>query len=200
MWSFDVPDVISFDDSAGVIVFRFVPDTVSLRTYFAIETCECLASRCGQALAHIHLAGAIDKGRVVSWHGDYGLANVLYSEDSDRLTIIDWSNAHWTGISPCQSAGSAGVDLGIAIFSLFHRMIMRRPHVQFPERIGSAFLAGYRLVRPGFRLASESDTLADVHYRWRRYYFARFGRLKTVAMIPSWIRVLRFLASATQRF
>ena len=140
---FDVPDVLSFDDAAGVIVFRFVRDAVPLKTYFAINPSTDLAERCGRALAHIHMAdSAIDDGNLF-WHGDYGMRNLLYTERQDRLTIVDWSNAQWAGVPPEQSRGPAGLDLEIAISSLFRRMVAYGPRIPEPERLGASFLKGY---------------------------------------------------------
>ena len=190
---FDVPDVLSFDDDAGEIVFRFIADAVPLRSYFAANPSTELATRCGQALAHIHLAGSGERHGDLLWHGDYGMGNLLYSERKDRLTIVDWSNAHWAGIPPGQSSGPAGLDIGIAIFSLFHRVVTHRPCILAPERLGTAFLDGYTISRPDFRLVAERPVVAVVHRRWRSYFFARFGLLRTLAVIPSWVQVQRFL-------
>lgn len=191
---FDVPEVLSFDDAAGAIVFRFVRDAMPLKTYFSINPCADLAGRCGRALAYIHSAGpSVDEGGLF-WHGDYGMGNLLYSEGVDRLTIVDWSNAHWAGVSPHQSNGPAGLDLGIAIFSLFHHRIAYRLRVPNPERLAEAFLRGYSLGRPCFRLAAERPFLSAIHARWRNYYLSRWSIVRTTAVMPSWFRALRFLS------
>ena len=191
---FDVPEVLSFDDAAGEIVFRFVKDAIPLRTYFPIKPCADLAERCGRALAYIHAAGSSINDGDLFWHGDYGMGNLLYSEAVDRLTIVDWSNAQWAGVSPHQSKGPAGLDLGIAILSLFHHRIAYRPCVLNPERLAEAFLRGYSLGRPCFRLAAERPFLSEIHARRRIYYLSRWGIIRTMAVMPSWFRALRFLS------
>ena len=190
---FDVPDLLSFDDAAGELVFRFVRGAVPLKTYFAGNPSASLAERCGRALAHIHLADPRDADDNVTWHGDYSMRNLLYVERDDRLTIVDWSNARWAGVPLDRSRGPAGLDIGIAIFSLFHRMIVYGPRISNPELLGRAFLRGYECVRPSFRLSEERPVLSEIHSQWRKYFFARWGVIGTLAVLPSWVRVLRFL-------
>ena len=192
---FDVPDVLSFDDAVGEIAFRFKPDAIPLKKYLVKNPCAELAERCGRALAYIHLANpTIDDGSVF-FHGDYGLGNLLYTEREDRLTIVDWSNAHWLGVPPGQAYGPAGLDLGIAILSLFHCLFLRGSRIPVPGLLGVAFLRGYALIRPCFRLVDERPALAMIHRRWCTYHFWRWGFLRTVAAMPSWVREQRFLAS-----
>lgn len=195
---FEVPEVLSFDDANGEIVFRFLSEVIPLRTYLAKEPRPELTERCGRALGHIHLANsAVDNGDVF-WHGDYAMSNLLYSEDRDRLTIVDWSNVDWAGLPPELSMGPAGLDLGIALGSLFHRMFVYGPGIASPERLGLSFLKGYALSRPGFRLAAERPFLAMIQRRRRSHYFAERGFLRTVGVVPSWVREWLFLSSAEQ--
>lgn len=192
---FDVPDILSYDDAAGAIVFRYIPDALPLKEYFSTNPDTHIAERCGQALGYIHLTdSALGDGNVF-WHGDFGMGNVLFSEKADQLTIVDWSNAHWTGVPIDQSRGPAAFDLGIAIFSLFHRTVVYGSHVRAPSQLVAAFLRGYSKRRPSFRLASERQLLSTIHKRWRTYYLSRWGRTRTLAVVPSWVRVLRFLSS-----
>ena len=197
---FDVPDVLSFDDEAGELVFRFVKDAVPLRTYFTINPSAELAKRCGRALAYIHMADSVIDEDNLLWHGDYGMGNVLYKEKEDRLTIVDWSNAHWAGVPPEQSRGPAGLDLEIAICSLFRRVIVYGPYILGPELLGTAFLKGYALGRPRFRLAAERPFLLTIHARRRKYYFSRWGVVRTLAVMPSLGRALRFLSLIEEDF
>ena len=195
---FEVPEVLSFDDANGEIVFRFVSKAIPLRTYLAKNPRPELTERCGRALGHIHLANStVDNGDVF-WHGDYAMSNLLYSEDRDRLTIVDWSNADWAGLPPELSMGPAGLDLGVAFGSLFHRMLVYGPRIASPECLGWSFLKGYALGRPGFRLAAERPFLSMIQGRRRYHYFARRGFVRTVAAVPSWVREWRFLSLAEQ--
>ena len=192
---FDVPDVLSFDDVVGEIVFRFKPDAISLKKYLSISPCAKLAERCGRALAHIHLADpTLDSGTVFC-HGDYGMGNLLYTETEDRLTVVDWSNAQWMGVPISQSYGPAGLDLGIAVISLFHCFFSRGSCIDRPALLGVALMKGYTLIRPCFRLADEQPALAMIQRRWRRYHLSRWGVVRTAAAMPSWVRGRRFLST-----
>lgn len=192
---FDVPEVLSYDDAVGEIVFRFKPDAIPLKKYLSISPRTQLAERCGRALAHVHLTNpSIDDGNVFC-HGDYGMGNLLYTESDDRLTIVDWSNAHWVGVPLAQSYGPAGLDLGIAILSLFHCLFSHGPRIPTPAPLGVAFLKGYALTRPCFRMTDEQPVLAMIQRRWRMYHFSRWGVIRTVAAMPSWVRGRRFLST-----
>ena len=195
---FEVPEVLSFDDDAGEIIFRLVRAAVPLKTYLAARPRPELLERAGHALASIHTACSDSEDVDVCWHGDYGMGNLLYGEIRDELTIVDWSNAHWALEPPERSRGPAGLDLGIAIFSLFHRMVIRGARIPNPERLGVAFLRGYARGRPTFQFATERPFLSIIHHRWRRYHLSRFGVVRTLAVTPSWARVFRFLSGANR--
>ena len=115
---FNVPEVLSFDDERGEIVFRFVRDAVPIKKYFSINPMPELAERWGRALAHIHMAGFRSHNGEFLWHGDYGVGNVLYKEKTDQLIIVDWSNADWAGVPPEQSSGRRASTWG-SQFSLY---------------------------------------------------------------------------------
>ena len=198
---FEVPEILGFDDGAGEIVFRFVPEAVPVKRYLTVNPKPALLERCGYALACIHTANTADFGAAnVCWHGDYGMGNLLYAESGDQLTIVDWSNAHWSLEPPDRSQGPAALDLGIALLSLFHRMVIRSARIPSAERLGAAFLSGYALGRPAFRLAGEEPFLSLIVRRWRRYHLARWGILRTLAAAPSWARAWRFFRSAERGF
>ena len=75
-----MPEIISHDDTSGEIAFRFVSDSVPLRTLLIDHTDPELLKRAGRALAAIHDAGADATGSEVSWHGDYGLGKgIIYN-------------------------------------------------------------------------------------------------------------------------
>ncbi len=192
---FSVPDVLSYDDDAGEIVFRFVPKAVPLKTYLIKRPTPELLERTGHALACIHTACSDSEETNVYWHGDFGMGNLLYTESRDELTIVDWNNAHWSLEPPERSRGPAGLDLGIAILSLFHHIIVHPIRIPQPECLSSALLTGYQRVRTSFRINEERSFLTMVCRRWYRYHLHRHGVLRTLAAIPSWGRINRFLST-----
>ena len=136
--------MLSYDDAKGEISFRYIHGSVPLREHLAWRSDLQLMLRVGRALAVIHGADVPSNGSDVFWHGDYGMGNVLYSEECDRITIIDWSNANWVLESTEQFTGSPGLDLGVALISLFHQRPMGYMYVGGSEKLGTAFLQGYR--------------------------------------------------------
>jgi len=104
---FDVPEILSHNDDEGELVFTYVDQAKTPGQYLRIRPDMPLMKRVGQALGRIHELGAASCGGDVFWHGDYGVGNVLYSESSDRITVIDWANAKWIHEPPEKSCGRA---------------------------------------------------------------------------------------------
>lgn len=191
---FHVPEILSFDDTAGEIILRFIPGTVPLRNYLIKQSKPDLLERAGRALAAIHNAGSSLRELDVSWHGDYGLGNLLYSESHDRITIVDWNNAAWALEPPERSYGSAGLDLGIALLSLFHSRIASTMHIPQPEQLGSIFLEGYARDRSYLQVKGIRPFISELFRRWNRYWLAHCGILRAQAYAPSMIRLRLFLS------
>ena len=190
---FEVPEIISHDDASGEIAFRFVSDSVPLRALLIDRTDPELMERAGRALAAIHDAGADATGSEVSWHGDYGMENILYSETRDRLTVVDWSNAAWA-LQPVERArGNPGLDLGIALISLFHHRILGSARIPKPETLGSAMLRAYVHERDHFSGAAVYQFIVQLIHRRHRYWNAQRGALRAMAYYPSLIRLRLFL-------
>ena len=197
---FEVPEILSHDDSKGEIIFRYVHDAVTLREHLLIQTDSQLMVRVGQALAAIHDADAISSGCDVFWHGDYGVGNVLYSERRDRITIIDWANAKWT-LEPAQrSCGSPGFDLGGALIPLFHHRPFGHMYIPRPETLGSAFLHGYIGERDCFRIGRVLPFISQMISRRRQYWISQRGFLKNLAYDSSLVRLRFFLSRINSRF
>ena len=192
---FEVPEIISHDDASGEIAFRFVSDSVPLRALFIDRTDPELPKRAGRALAAIHDAGADATGSEVSWHGDYGLENILYSETRDRLTIVDWSNAAWA-LQPAERArGNPGLDLGIALVSLFHDRILGPANISKPGTLGSAMLRAYVHERDHFSGAAVYQFIVQLIHHRHRYWNAQRGAFRAMAYYPSLIRLRLFLSN-----
>ncbi len=193
---FHVPDILSFDDSAGENIFRFVPSATPLSSYLIEQPEPRLLERVGRALAAIHSAGCHSRESDVCWHGDYSLGNLLYCQSNDRITIVDWNNARWTLEPPDRSCGPAGLDLGVALISLFHRRIWGGMHIPDPEKLGSIFLESYMRERNCLQIKGIRQCIAKLIPRFERYWLAQRGILRSLAYAPSMIRLRLFLARA----
>ena len=109
---FDVPEILGYDDAEGEITFRYDHSAVNLREYLGKKTRPELMARVGRSLAAIHATCPGSNGSDVLWHGDYATGNWLYSEERDRIMIIDWSNASWTLVPADRIERKCGDGLG----------------------------------------------------------------------------------------
>ena len=196
---FEVPDILSYDDAEGEITFRYIHGAVALRDYLVKRSEPELMTRAGRALAAIHDADVDSNGPGVLWHGDFGVGNVLYSEDRDRITIIDWANAKWT-LEPAERLrGSAGLDLGVALLSLFHHRLLGPMYIPEPEAFGSALLQAYKRERHYFSIATVLPFIYRLIHRRRRQWIVHRGFLRNLAYDPSLIRLRIFLSKIHPR-
>ena len=195
---FDVPEVLSHDNVKGEITFRHLPDAVPLREYLSRSPDPHLMGRVGQALAAIHNSHA-SPGDEVFWHGDYGMRNVLYSESRDRITVIDWSNANWVLEPAEKSTGSPGLDLGVALISLFHQRPFGYMYISKTEMLGAAFLQGYQRERNCFRIGTVLPFISRLIRTRREYWISQRGFLRNLFHDPSLIRLRLFLSRIQRR-
>ena len=196
---FEVPEILSYDDSEGEIVFRYVRDAVTLWEYLVMKSDPELMARVGRVLATIHNSKPAHKTSDVFWHGDYSVANVLYSERYDKITIVDWSTASWTLEPAEQSRGSAGLDLGIALILLFHHRFLGPMYIREPEVLGSAFLQAYKLERKHFNFGTVLPFVSRLIELRRKSWISGRGTLRNLAYDPSLIRLCFFLARIHKR-
>jgi hypothetical protein len=165
---FLVPEIVSFDDSRGEIVFERL-NLTGIRPVLSDGSRSMgLAGRVARVLAAIHglmkpdesatttsagEAGISPHRDVVPLHGDFGMSNVLYLHSSDRLVVIDWSNADWIGIRA--DLGAPEIDVAIFLRSLFHRSVLDRTPAVHRHNVARHFLATYASVSPhGLDVAS----------------------------------------------
>ena len=190
---FDVPEILSHDDAKGEIVFRHLPDAVPLREHLSRRPDPHLMGRVGRALAAIHNAHPSPCGSEVFWHGDYDMRNVLYSESKDRITVIDWSNANWVLEPAEKSNGSPGMDLGVALISLFHQRPFGFMYISKTETLGAAFLQGYQRELGCFRIETVLPFISGLIRLRREYWISQRGFLRNLFHDPSLIRLRLFL-------
>ena len=150
---FVVPDIVSFDDARGVIVFEHLQLTRLRDALSDPVTGMQLAEGAAHALAAIHsrmlpeLAtptngnGTPTRRNLVPLHGDFGIANVLYHAPDARLAIIDWSNAEWTGVKG--DLAPPETDVAVFLSSLFHRRAFDGTRVSGRHQVARHFLAAY---------------------------------------------------------
>ena len=190
---FEVPDVLSYDDGKGEIVFEYVGGAVPLREYLSVSPEPRLMQRLGEALAALHNVQVPQSGDEVLWHGDCGMRNVLYSAERDTITLIDWANADWTLEPPERSFGNPGMDLGVALISLFHQRPLGYMYVRRSESLGIAFLQAYQRGRRSFTFDTALPFMIELIRRRRRHWISQRGFLRNFAHDPSLLRLRVFL-------
>jgi SAM-dependent methyltransferase len=182
---FNVPDIVSFDDSLGEIVFERLRATKLRQMLTDPDRGMELVGRAARALAAIHgQMEATDPpaqdadspgprgsaGRTVPLHGDFGINNLFYLAPSDRLVIIDWANADWIGVDA--DRGAPEIDLAVFLMSLFLRRVFERSPVFRRYDVARHFLATYTSVSPlGVdleRLSAITGTITPAYARLNR--------------------------------
>lgn len=141
---FSVPEIVSFDDARGEIVFQRFNLTAIRQALSDPSRSMDLAGRAAQALAaiHGHMKVGDDPARgSVPLHGDFGMRNVFYLADSDRLAIIDWMNADWIGFDG--DIGAPEIDVAVFLISLFHRRVFGPWPVSRRHEVARHFLSTY---------------------------------------------------------
>jgi len=182
---FIVPDIVSFDDSRGEIVFERLYATGLRQALSDRARSMELVGRAARALAAIHnqmeagetTAGggsretASGRGRgPVLLHGDFGVNNVFYLSGSDRIAIIDWANADWIGID--EPLGAPEIDVAVFLLSLFQRRVFEPAPIFRRREVARHFLSTYAAASP---LGLDLDQLRATVTRFARAY-ARFDR------------------------
>ena len=129
---FNVPRILSYDLTAGVIEFERVMEYVTLghliaRTPGNLEVIQ----RIGKALACIHtqlqlpscLRIPVDAkwmtsdDDMVPIHGDFNTINVGLDENTNAVTVMDWASA--SGLDRKHTVGPVYLDLAHFVYSLF---------------------------------------------------------------------------------
>jgi aminoglycoside/choline kinase family phosphotransferase len=190
---FVVPDVLSFDDDRGEITFERLHLTWLREAMSTSGRSLELAGRAGAALAAIHgqmcppavmppgtaEAHVGGGGRAVPLHGDYGMRNVFYLADTDRLAIIDWSNADWIGVEG--DVGPPEADVAVFLMSLFHRRVFGPWPIARLHDVARQFLATYAAASPcGLDTDGLRQLVAARTPFFHRQTQRRKGRLRAV--------------------
>jgi tRNA A-37 threonylcarbamoyl transferase component Bud32 len=158
---FTVPEIVSFDDARGEIVFERLHLTEIRQVLSDRSRSMDLAGRAAQALAaiHRHMKASDEAARIrpdgiakgqaresVPLHGDFGMRNVFYLSESDSIAVIDWTNADWVGIDA--DVGAPEIDVAVFLISLFHRRLFGPWPVSRRHEVARHFLSTYASASP----------------------------------------------------
>ena len=158
---FVVPEIVSFDDSRGEIVFERLTFTRLREALSDAGRSMDLVGRVAATLAAIHgsmqaiegattiASGGMNPGperNPVPLHGDFGMRNVFYLSASNHIAVIDWSNAVWMGVEG--DLGAPEIDIAVFLMSLFHRRLFGRWPISRRHDVARHFLATYASASP----------------------------------------------------
>lgn len=209
---FVVPEIVSFDDSRGEIVFERLHLTGIRQVLSDPSRSMGLAGRVATVLAAIHglmkpdesatMMSAGEMGispqrDVVPLHGDFGVSNVLYLSGSDRLVVIDWSNADWIGVKA--DLGAPEIDVAIFLRSLFHRSVLDRTPVSRRHSVARHFLGTYASTSPqGLDVASLTAFMAATGPAFIQLTRRRKGALRALGYRHAMVDLNFFLRRISQ--
>ncbi len=158
---FVVPEIVSFDDARGEIVFERLELTGLRQALSQARGNVELVDRAARALAAIHGQMEASEGMAtthgggsgtgparekVPLHGDFGMRNVFYLPATNRIALIDWTNADWIGVDA--DRGSPEIDVAVFLVSLFHRRVFGPWPVSRRHEMARHFLATYASASP----------------------------------------------------
>lgn len=210
---FVVPEIVSFDDSRGEIVFERLQLTELRRALSETGRSMELARMAAEALAAIHGrmescdgvpqaqpgGTAIGQKRgSVPLHGDFGMRNVFYLSDSDRIAVIDWANADWIGVDT--DLGVPEVDVAVFLISLFHRRVLGPYPISRRHEVARHFLASYAAASPqGLDIEALSAIVAATTPAFARLIRRRKGTLRALGSSYAMIDLDLFLRRLARR-
>ena len=204
---FVVPEIVSFDDARGEIVFERL-HLVGLQEALSDRARSMeLVGRAAGALAAIHARmessetatrtnagtmGISPHREIVPLHGDFGVTNVLYLPNSDRIAIIDWANAAWIGIDA--DLGAPEFDVAVFLMSLFHRRLFGPWPIARRHAVARHFLASYASAsRYGLDLDSLTAIVAATTPRFNQQVRRLKGSLRALAYRHNMLDLYFFL-------
>lgn len=179
---FYVPEIISFDEQAGVLDFERIADLRPINDLFETNDPRLgdLLETAGRSLAAVHARLKLDKEMThalppewrgpddgsVYFHGDLSGWNVCYLDDSSRLAIVDWSASPMLGRLP--TFGTRYVDLTWFTWGMFVGLRWKSRKTWKSPIMAEAFLRGY-VAESGRRLDDHLyDYYSEPIRRWYR--------------------------------
>jgi hypothetical protein len=176
---FYVPEVIDYDEAAGLIVMENIPGIVGVRNARLAIPARCqLFARIGEGLSEVHrrltlpasmrvmLPEKFCDSDEIFMHGDFSGENVCVSVDDVRMPVVlDW---HTTALCGGRATvGSRHFDQSLFIANIFKRPLIGLPGLNEARDLVEAFLGGYAL-----RAQGEFDYVKFVAYH-RRFFETR---------------------------
>jgi hypothetical protein len=209
---FDVPKILSFDDSRGEIVFERLSMTRFRQALSGGNQGTELVHRAAMALAAIHrrlelndvVAGGSPGGLGTSYrgsvplHGDFGMRNIFCIPSTDRLVLIDWTNADWIGVDA--DVGPPEIDLAVFLVSLFHRRVFGPLPISCRHDMACRFLVTYAAASPaGLDLGTLHAMVARVAPAFTQLIRRHKGHLQALAYRHAMVDLDFFLRRLSQR-
>jgi hypothetical protein len=158
---FVVPEIVSFDDSRGEIVFERLRMTALREVAADPRRSMELVGRAGEILAaiHRHMESSDAPSRIpadgtgiglgrhpVALHGDFGLRNLFHLHESDGIVVIDWANTDWLGLDA--DFGAPEIDVATFLVSLFARRLWGPSLISRRHEVARHFLSTYAGAAP----------------------------------------------------
>jgi tRNA A-37 threonylcarbamoyl transferase component Bud32 len=199
---FVVPEIVSFDDSRGEIVFERLRMT-ALREVAANPSRSMeLVGRAAEILAAIHRHMESSDGAIsssaVPLHGDFGLRNLFHLHESDRIVVIDWANTDWLGIDA--DFGAPEIDVATFLVSLFFRRVLGPWQISRRHELAHHFLSTYASASPcGLDIDTLSAVASEAIPGLNRQLRRRKGRLRALGYRPGMIDLQFFLRRLSRR-
>lgn len=204
---FIVPEIVSFDDSRGEIVFQRLGATMLRQAISDPDRGKQLVGLSARALAAIHThmepgagatrvcaggMGITPERDVVPLHGDFGVRNIFCLPDSDRIAVIDWANTDWLKLDA--DLGPPEIDVATFLVSLFFRRVFGPLPVSRRPELARHFLTTYASASPhGLNLdtlrAVAATTIPSLNQQLRR----RKGNLRALSYRYGMIDLAFFL-------
>jgi hypothetical protein len=204
---FVVPEIVSFDDSRGEIVFERLQLTGIRQVLSDSRRNMDLAGRTAEVLAAIHRQMEPSDGarstdpagppmarrrEPVPLHGDYGMRNIFCIPGSDDIAVIDWANADWIG---CEAdLGAPEIDVAVFLMSLFNRRVFGPWPIPRRHEVARHFLTTYASASPrGLDIDTLKAIVAATRGAFWRRNRRRKGTLRALAYSHSMIDLEYFL-------
>lgn len=157
---FCVPDVLTGDPAAGAIVFKRIPEAVSLWEFLRIararQPAASVMKTVAAALASIHAGLALESryaiglpgkwrlstdSHVVWLHGDFTAFNLLLTDSGRTLWVTDWATSDVIGSDV--TVGSPLMDVAWFVGSLFFESHFGARRIAGRDQLASIFIAEY---------------------------------------------------------
>jgi tRNA A-37 threonylcarbamoyl transferase component Bud32 len=212
---FVVPEIVSFDDTRGEIVFERLRLT-GIRQILADGTRSMeVAGKAAEVLTAIHShmvprpdecppsypdeAGMVHKREAVPLHGDFGMRNIFWTADSDLPVVIDWANADWIGTDA--DCGAPEIDIAVFMISLFHRRMFGPLPISRRHEVAHHFLGTYASKSPyGLDLPTLKTIVANTKPGFNQRHRRHKGLLRALAYRHSMIDLTLFLGRLSAKY